>query len=362
MGWRIQPHPRVERALCDRYAATSALLTDSGTSALILALRKLLPPGGTVALPGYACIDLTAAALGAGARVRLYDLDPATLSPDLDSLTRVVARGVDVVVVAHLYGYPADVLAVQQIAAPLGIPVIEDAAQGAGGSLSGRRLGSFGDIAILSFGRGKGMTAGSGGALLARSPELGRWADAMRRELGTPPSGGREVMTLAAQTVLGHPSVYRLPASIPGLKLGEMVYRPPTEARPMASTAAAVLQAVLKVDDGVVEGRRARAKVLASFAANSSSVAAVHSIVGGEPGFLRFAISDRHGSRSPHPAIGALRGYPMTLDQHAPLQPLLLPGEQPGSGAEFLRTRLFTVPTHSRVTQADLERLAGWLA
>ena len=69
-------------ALRARYAATDVVLTDSGTSALILALQALVPAGGTVAYPAYACIDLTAAALGAGMRVRLYDLDPATLSPD----------------------------------------------------------------------------------------------------------------------------------------------------------------------------------------------------------------------------------------------------------------------------------------
>ena len=82
IGLRPGPHAAVVSTLCERYSATDALLTDSGTSALVLALRKILPPGGCVAFPGYACIDLTTAALGAGVRVRLYDIDPTTLSPD----------------------------------------------------------------------------------------------------------------------------------------------------------------------------------------------------------------------------------------------------------------------------------------
>ena len=63
----------------------------------MLALRALVPAGGTIAYPSYACIDLTTAALGANVRVRLYDIDPVTLSPDLDSLRAAVARGVDAI-------------------------------------------------------------------------------------------------------------------------------------------------------------------------------------------------------------------------------------------------------------------------
>jgi dTDP-4-amino-4,6-dideoxygalactose transaminase len=159
----------VAETLRERFGARDVILTDSGTSALILALRSLLPQGATIAYPAYACVDLTAVALRARMRVRLYDLDPATLSPDLDSVRAAIGRGVDAIVVAHLYGYPADVAGVEELAALHGIPVIEDAAQGAGGTVRGMRLGSLGDVSILSFGRGKGTTCGSGGALLSRS-------------------------------------------------------------------------------------------------------------------------------------------------------------------------------------------------
>ena len=92
IGLRRGSHAAVTAILRHRYGATDALLTDSGTSALILALRKMLPRGGTVAYPAYACIDLTAAAVATGVRVRLYDLDPTTMSPDLDSVRATVIR------------------------------------------------------------------------------------------------------------------------------------------------------------------------------------------------------------------------------------------------------------------------------
>ena len=80
---------------------------DSGTSALTMALRSL-GRAPTVALPAYGCFDLATAAIGAGAKVRLYDLDPATLGPLDSSLSEAIEAGIDGLVLAHLYGIPAE--------------------------------------------------------------------------------------------------------------------------------------------------------------------------------------------------------------------------------------------------------------
>jgi hypothetical protein len=361
IGLRKSDHEAVMSALRKRYGSVDALLTDSGTSALILALRKMVPPGGTVAYPAYACIDLTTAALGAGVQVRLYDIDPATLSPDLDSMRAVIKRGVDTIVVAHLYGYPADMIGVARLAAEQGIPVIEDAAQGAGGTLGGALLGSLADVAILSFARGKGTTGGTGGAILVRTPALAEWTSRTRPALETGSRGGLEMVRLAAQRLLSHPNLYRLPASTPGLKLGEMVYHPPRLPRLMSPASAAVLRSTLGEEVRHVSARRARATDLVSRVREAPYVAAIRPVTGGESGFLRFALIDPRGTLVPCADLGALRGYPMTLDQHPQLQPLLLSGEHAGRGSQFLRDRLFTVPTHSQVDQCDLARLTEWL-
>ena len=361
-GLRARDHGAVSSALRQRYGCIDALLTDSGTSALILALRKIVPPGGTVAYPAYACIDLTSAALGAEVDVRLYDLDPATLSPNLDSVRAVIRRGVDAIVVAHLYGYPADVIGVRKLAAEQGIPVIEDAAQGAGGTLYGEPLGGFGDVAILSFGRGKGTTGGSGGAILVRTPTLAEWTRKVRTDLRVGSRGAVEVLSLAAQRVLSHPNLYVLPASLPGLKLGEMVYHPPRQPRAMSDASAAILRWTLQLEKRDVSERRARAIDLLSRVRDIPGVVAVRSIAGGESGYLRVALIDKDGTRTPRVDLGALRGYPMTLDEHPQLNPLLLPGERAGNGSRFLRDNLFTAPTHSRVGQSDLTSLTKWLS
>ena len=355
------PIESVIDALRARYGADDALLTDSGTSALILALRAIVPPGGTIAYPGYSCIDLTAAAVGAGMRVRLYDLDPNTLSPDLESVKNAIDRGVNAIVVAHLYGYPADVGAVQELALQHGIPVIEDSAQGAGGTLRGVPLGGIGDISILSFGRGKGATTGSGGAVLVRTPALGAWVRQIRNQLGIGRRGGQEICALAAQWLLSHPLLYRLPASVPALKLGEMVYHPPKQPRAMPTAAAAMLCSVLRMDDSEIEIRRARANDLLSRINGSGRIGPIRPVAGGGSGFLRFALTDLTGRLAESAPLGVLRGYPLTLEQHEQLQPMLATGEKAGKGSVLLRDRLFTLPTHSRVGFRDQARLQDWL-
>jgi hypothetical protein len=361
IGLRARAHEVVVSALRARYGAAGALLTDSGTSALILALQKFVPPGGTVAYPGYACIDLTTAALGARVNVRLYDVNPATLSPDLDSVRAAIKRGVDALVVAHLYGYPADMIEIRELAAEYGIPVIEDAAQGAGGTLRNQLLGSLGDVAILSFARGKGTTGGAGGAVLVRTPDLAEWTRRTQALLPAGGQGGMAVVNLAAQRLLSRPYLYALPAAIPGLKLGEMVFHPPRQPRAMSAASAAILHWTLALEPHEISARRARAKVLLARVHGASDMTSVRPVVGGESGFLRLAFIDKAGTRTPRIDLGALRGYPMTLDQHPQLWPLLLSGERAGSGSHLLRDRVFTVPTHSHIGDSDLERLTDWL-
>jgi hypothetical protein len=346
-----------------RYQATDVLLTDSGTSALVIALQSLVPRGGTVAYPAYACIDLTAAAVRARVKVRLYDLDPRTLSPDMDSLRKTMERGVDAVLVAHLYGYPADVTAVNILAAERGIPVIEDAAQGAGGTLHDVRLGGLANVSILSFGRGKGTTAGSGGALLSRRLEGAAVTPAIEAvNLGEGSRGAHEIVALSAQWLLARSELYRVPASLPALKLGEMTYKAASEPRSISAAAAAILPTALRMEERELTHRRQRAKELTPLLRQTRGrLLPIRCVAGGEAGFLRLAFLDTTGDTRPNESIGVMRGYPLTLDQHEPLAPVLAAGERAGRGAQQLRDSLFTAPTHSRATAGDVGRFARWI-
>lgn len=155
----------LETLLATSFDAERVVLTRSGTQALQIALSTLAdggPDAIPVALPGYSCFDLVTAANAAGVRVRFYDVDPVTLSPDLASLQRLIDDGVSCVVAGNLYGFPLDFAALRSMCDLAGVPIIEDAAQGVGTHTPQGKGGSLGDATVLSFGRGKGWTGGGG--------------------------------------------------------------------------------------------------------------------------------------------------------------------------------------------------------
>src|SRR6185503_8232139 len=215
----------------------------------------------------------------------LYDVQPSSLTPEPCSLTRVLEREPAAVVAAHLYGYPVDVECLAQRCRESGAVLIEDAAQGAGAKLRSKPLGSFGSLSVLSFGRGKGTTAGAGGALLALDETGERVVEWARKQLAPPTSGHREVVQLAAQWLLGRPGAYGLPAGIPFLHLGETVYHPPAVSRAMSSVAVHALAA--GVGNGTTEGlcRQATATRLLVAARQSRNVDVVTVIAHAAPGY-----------------------------------------------------------------------------
>ncbi|HZC77977.1 MAG TPA: DegT/DnrJ/EryC1/StrS family aminotransferase, partial [Ktedonobacterales bacterium] len=311
-----------------------------------------------VAIPAYACYDVATAAVAANARIALYDLNPATLAPDLASLTATLKEGARIVVVAPLYGMPVDWDAIERCVDGFGALAIEDAAQGHGTSWRGRPLGSLGSLSVLSFSRGKGWTAGQGGALLARGDI--RVADS------APPDGGSldEVsvaLRVLAHSALGRPTMYGLPSAIPWLHLGETRYHEPQPLRAMSRTAAALLERTLPHATREAAARRANAAALLQPLESRAGVRTIPPAEGGTPGFLRLPLllaRGLDGLADPTAArrLGVARGYPSTLAALPPVaQRLVHKGSWPG--AEQLVRELVTLPTHSWVGEADREAL-----
>ena len=96
------PLERLQDLLLSEYGSCRLLLADSGTSALRLAISGALADTGSdiVALPAYCCFDVATAAVGADAKVALYDVRPDTLGPDFDSLREALDAGAQAIVVA----------------------------------------------------------------------------------------------------------------------------------------------------------------------------------------------------------------------------------------------------------------------
>ena len=346
-----------------QYAADAVVLVDSGTNALQLAMESAIANiSGTpiIALPGFSCFDIATAAVGANAKVILYDIEPGTLAPDEDSLRKALGAGAQIVVVAPLYGMPVPWDRLRTITDEQGALLVEDAAQGHGASWNERPLGSLGTLSVLSFGRGKGWTGGSGGAVLTRH---GATAPA------TPPTQGvidaRTLAGLTAQWAFGRPSLYALPKAVPGLSLGETVYHDPRDVKGMAESAATSLLANHDVANAEAKQRRANAAALLSWIREIKGLDAILPVRSAEPGYLRLPIRIRNGQRlSDHwdaaQRHGIARSYPRPLRQLRHLRTQLVE-ELPTPGADFLATALVTLPSHSLVSTSDVAGLRAIL-
>lgn len=345
------------------YAADGALLTDSGTHALQLAIGTALAAGTgqpLVALPAFTCYDVATAAVGADARILLYDIDPATLAPDPESLEDTFRRGARVVVVSPLYGIPVDWDLVESIAAGYGAIVIEDAAQGHGATWRGARLGSHGRLSVLSLGRGKGWTGGAGGALLWRRGQHGPVES-------VPPASTRAAaMTLAgaaAQWVFGRPALYGIPSSIPSLGLGETHYRTPSPPMTPPASVAALALATYNAAEREAGTRRLHAAMLHDQIPTGAR--AIRFPAAGSPGYLRMPLriaggrAETTATRLRH--LGVVASYPTTLGHLPAVRARLAGSDARHHGAETLVRELISLPTHGRMSPADMLRLISGL-
>lgn len=146
----------------------------NGTDAIELVLRAMgVGPGDEVLVPANTFIASASAVIAAGAAPRFVDVDPGTLLIGADQVRAAVGPRTAAVLVVHLYGQPADVHAIEEVTKPLGIPIIEDAAQAHGAQLGGRMAGSLGLAGTFSFYPGKNLGAlGDGGAVTTNDASL----------------------------------------------------------------------------------------------------------------------------------------------------------------------------------------------
>ena len=142
----------------------------SATAALIATLLALGARQRWVAVPPNVCPNVVAAILGAEARPWFVDIEAERHGLNPQQLESIVDQ-VAVVLAVHAYGTPCRIDELVRISHRHGVPLIEDCAVADGATYAGRPVGSFGDIAVFSFGIGKVVDAGGGGALVVNTPE-----------------------------------------------------------------------------------------------------------------------------------------------------------------------------------------------
>lgn len=146
----------------------------SGLDALVLALRAVdVGPGDEVIVPSNTFIATWLAVAAVGAKPVPVEPEPASYNIDPERVKAAITPATKALVPVHLYGLPADLDPLLEVARSHGLCVVEDAAQAHGAKYRGRRIGGHGDIAAWSFYPGKNLGAfGDGGAVTTNSDAI----------------------------------------------------------------------------------------------------------------------------------------------------------------------------------------------
>jgi dTDP-4-amino-4,6-dideoxygalactose transaminase len=174
-GW-ITTGPRVqkfEEMLTAYHGGRRALALTSATAGLQLALMALnLKEGDEVITTPMTFVATLNTIVLAGGTPVLVDIDPSTLNIDVTKIEAAITKSTRVIMPVHYAGLPADLDPIYALARKYHLRVVEDCAHAIGAQYKGKRIGSFGDIQVLSFHPNKNMTTGEGGAVMTDDKDV----------------------------------------------------------------------------------------------------------------------------------------------------------------------------------------------
>jgi dTDP-4-amino-4,6-dideoxygalactose transaminase len=176
---------RCHAFLEDQLAVRKALLTTSCTHALEMAALLLdIKPGDEIIVPSFTFVSSVNAFVLRGAKPVFADIRPDTLNLDERKLPDLISEKTRAITLVHYAGFACEMDTIMDLARKYDIAVVEDNAHGLFARYKGRHLGTFGELATLSFHETKNFTCGEGGALLVNDPGLLDRAEIIR-EKGT---------------------------------------------------------------------------------------------------------------------------------------------------------------------------------
>ncbi|MBN1163943.1 MAG: DegT/DnrJ/EryC1/StrS family aminotransferase [Candidatus Krumholzibacteriota bacterium] len=161
----------LEAVMADFLEVREVVALSSCTSGLILAL-KALGISGEVIVPSFTFSATGHAVFWAGAKPVFVDCDHRDWNISIESIRQAVSPDTAAILAVHIFGNPAPVLALEELARELCVPLLFDAAHGLGGAVGGKRIGGFGRAEIFSLSPTKLLTGGEGGLLATNDETL----------------------------------------------------------------------------------------------------------------------------------------------------------------------------------------------
>jgi len=174
-GW-ITTGPKVQKfegMLADYHSGRRALCVSSATAGLQIALLALdLKEGDEVITTPLTFVATLNTIVLAGGKPVLVDINPDTLNIETSAIEAAITSKTKVIMPVHYAGLPCDMEAIYALAKKHNLRVVEDCAHAIGAAYKGRKLGSSGDIQVMSFHPNKNMTTGEGGAIITDDKEV----------------------------------------------------------------------------------------------------------------------------------------------------------------------------------------------
>lgn len=178
---------KFKKALEQYFSTGHIFLTNSGRSALCLALQTLdVNNNDEILIQSYTCNAVPNPIIWSGANPVYVDIDSTTLNMSVEDLKNKITRHSKAIIVQHTFGRPAEIKKIIELARQHSLFVIEDCAHSLGSRTNNNLTGTFGDMAIFSFGRDKVISSVYGGALLVNSPTFNNRANEIYEKMPTP--------------------------------------------------------------------------------------------------------------------------------------------------------------------------------
>ena len=175
-GWVSSKGPyvrRFEAILAEACGTKHAVAVTSGTAGLHLTFAALgIGPGDEVIVPTFSFVAVASTVRHVGAQPTFADSDPGHWGIDPEDVVRRITPRTKAIMPVHLYGHPADMDALRDVAQAHGLWLVENAAEALGSTYKGRPVGGLGDAGILSFYANKLITTGEGGMVVTDDDSL----------------------------------------------------------------------------------------------------------------------------------------------------------------------------------------------
>jgi len=350
----------------------------SGTAALTLSLKAVSRGSARrkVILPAYSCPSVLASIIKAGLQPVLCDVAPNGFQMDLDKLKTKIGSDTLAIIAVHLFGIPENVFDLSELTKKEGVVLIEDAAQAFGNKVmlnsssslnTNQYLSSFGDIGILSFGRGKPLSFLSGGAILVNNEKYRETIQGFCSSLSRSNHSPQIVFyffNFLIYSIFYSPYLYWIPQNIPWLRLGETIFSLDFEIGSLNSYALRIGRTLIKDFEKIREAREQIARAYGDGLKNfCEEFVYIPEWDKANISLLRFPIILRSREKRDRilfdlkkRRLGATGMYPVPLNEQEGIPRNLFKEEgKLYPNAKHHSERILTLPLHEHVRIKDIE-------